>query len=131
MSETQPFTARTPITAQQIADQFSTAVEGGISYWASGFNLVEPERKTLKEKPWYADPKLYEGEFRIRIIQQEEHLAGAGLEFFLTRETVQSGLDVLATKYGHHISDIVGESGDADTADAFVQCCLFGDIVYG
>lgn len=125
------FTAKAPVSAQLIADQVITAFEGGITYWVDEADLITPDRATLKEKPWYADPALYEGAFRILIIQKEEHIKDAGHAVFLTPESVQFGLDVMATKYGSHFSDMMNENGDATTADVFIQCCVFGDLVYG
>lgn len=119
------------LSAEKISDQVVTAVEGGIAYWSTGFYLVQPSRADLTEKPWYADPKLYEGDFKIRVVQEEEHKAGAGRDVFLTPDSVRTGLKVMAEKYGSHFADMVQENGDATTADVFLQCCVFGDLIYG
>lgn len=129
--ETKTFDATISLTAEKISDQVVTAVEGGIAYWASGFYLDHPSRENLFEKPWYADPKLYEGDFKIRVVQQEEHIAGAGVEVFLTPDSIRTGLKVMAEKYGSHFADMIQENGDATTADVFLQCCVFGDLIYG
>ena len=125
------FTAKAPVSTQLIADQVVTAFEGGITYWVDKADLITPDRATLKEKPWYSDPKLYEGQFRILIVQEDEHIKGAGRDLFLTPENVQTGLDVMAAKYGNHFRDMMQENGDASTADVFLQCCLFSELVYG
>jgi hypothetical protein len=43
---------------------------------------------------------------------------------------IKSGLKVMAEKYPHHWQDFVSENDDAITGDVFLQCCLFGEIVY-
>jgi hypothetical protein len=37
----------------------------------------------------------------------------------------------MAREYGRHFSDMIAENDDATTADVFLQCCLFGELVYG
>jgi len=48
-----------------------------------------------------------------------------------TGEKVRAGLQVLASKYPHHLADIVGDNSDCVTSDVLVQCALFGEIIYG
>jgi hypothetical protein len=119
------------LSPSKIADQVITAIEGGISYWCDKTDVLEPDRSTLKERPWYADPKLYAGPFKILFREEEEHKLGAGRDQYLTPENVQSGLNVMSEKYHDHFRDLVDENGDATTADVFIQCCLFGELVYG
>jgi hypothetical protein len=127
------FTVKTTISAEKIADQVVSAFEGGITYWAAKARPV-PEVDAMDDgerDPWYARPKLYEGDFKIRIVQHEEHTAGAGTDVFMTPESVQKGLDLMAEKYPEHFNDMVTENGDAITADVFIQCCALGELVYG
>jgi hypothetical protein len=52
--------------------------------------------------------------------------------FTLNLETIAKGLQTLADKYNWHFAALLSESNcDAETGDAFLQCCLFGEIVYG
>jgi hypothetical protein len=44
---------------------------------------------------------------------------------------IESGLQVMADKYPKHFADFMSEEDDCVTADVFLQCCLFGDIIYG
>lgn len=46
-------------------------------------------------------------------------------------ETITKGLQVMATKFPKHFADIVAETDDASTADVFLQCMVFGDVLYG
>lgn len=34
-------------------------------------------------------------------------------------------------KYPQHWADIINESDDANTADVFLQCVVFGEVIYG
>jgi len=38
---------------------------------------------------------------------------------------------VLEEKFPKHFSDAVEEDFDATTADCWLQCCLFGDVIFG
>lgn len=38
---------------------------------------------------------------------------------------------IVAARYPHHFADFYAEDGDANTADVFVQCCVFEMIKYG
>jgi hypothetical protein len=49
----------------------------------------------------------------------------------LTKENVQSGLQLMGEKYPSHLSDLVEEQDDAITADILLQLALFGELVYG
>jgi hypothetical protein len=47
----------------------------------------------------------------------------------LGREQLARGLELL--KATRHWADFVDENDDADTGDAFLQLCVFGEVVYG
>lgn len=128
---TQIYSATVSLTAQQVADTIVSAVEGGIAYWASSFQLVSSDHDTRNGVVWYSDPKLYEGDFRIQVQQHEEHEDGAGREVFLTPDAIRTGLAWLASHRPGRIGEIMDESGDANTSDDFVQACVFGKLIYG
>lgn len=127
---TQTYSAAYDITSQHICDQIITAIEGGINYWCAGAILVRPDKSTLAETPWYSDPKLYEQDFLIKVALHEPH-EDDKIDYELTPDAIRKGLAVLAEKYKWRINEIVTEDGDAETGDVFLQCCLFGEIVYG
>ncbi|WP_316196683.1 hypothetical protein [Bradyrhizobium sp. SZCCHNS3053] len=118
------FVASVSIDARKVADQIVTAIEGGSGYWMNSF---KPEGEiTTKVSPWYDDENIWSGEFKIRV-----EVDGEDEPKFLTPESIRNGLNWLAQKHAWRIDQIVNESGDAETADVFIQVCLFGDIVYG
>jgi hypothetical protein len=49
----------------------------------------------------------------------------------LDREAMHRGLRIMAEKYPRHFLDMVCENDDAATGDVFLQCCMFGEVVYG
>jgi hypothetical protein len=51
--------------------------------------------------------------------------------FRLDLKSIGLGLDALASKYPRHFADLINENTDAITADVLLQCCLFGELIYG
>ena len=69
------------------------------------------------------DWELSEIDSNIRVAPENHRLT-------LTREKIAKGLQIFAEKYPSHWADFVNENEDVLTASAFVQCCLFGEIVF-
>lgn len=49
----------------------------------------------------------------------------------LNLELCLKGLKIMAEKYPLHFDTFINESEDAITGDVFIQCCVFGEIVFG
>ena len=47
------------------------------------------------------------------------------------REVAEKGLKIMAEKYPHHFRNFIDEQDDAITADVFLQCCVFEELIYG
>jgi hypothetical protein len=129
-----------------LIDVFTTALEGGINYWAD-----------VRKYHWTNDPNGdplrdpdYEG-FEARIMDKED-VEGRDEPFIINRQVIEEGIDSLAkrlvgndlTLSSYHANailelwKIVNAGGnddnldfDADTADLIVQQGLFGDVIYG
>lgn len=110
------------ITWRKITDQIVTAIEGGINYWATSLTRVEDVK--TEASPWYDDEKFWAGSFKVKLVHEEG-------ETILTPDSILKGLEYLAKDQLWRIDQIVKETGDAETADVFMQACVFGDIVYG
>lgn len=44
---------------------------------------------------------------------------------------IKKGLTVMAKKEPRHFADFISEDYDQTTGDVFLQCCLFGKVIYG
>lgn len=120
----------TPITDRQIADLLCSAFEGGSDYW---IHKIDVHRGKNDGRPYgeeytpgylsapfsqdgYVDVDPGEGEPIVRL----DHAA------------LLKGLTVMAKDWPRHFGDALSESNaDATTGDVFLQCCLFGDIIFG
>ena len=102
-------------------DQVTSAIEGGSNYWAR----IDPG----PHQPGWRN--YFTAKFTVTEISDEKKGAIQGKTYELSLDKLKAGLQVLATKYPHHLDDIICGSGDMATGDVLVQCALFGDIVYG
>jgi hypothetical protein len=131
-----------------LLDVFTTALEGGINYWAH-----------VRMYHWTNDPSGdplrnpdYEG-FEARIMDKEDVDGNDQYEpLIINRETIEEGIDELAKRLVHNdltlspyhtvaileLWKIVNAEGndenldyDADTADLIVQQGLLGDVIFG
>lgn len=50
--------------------------------------------------------------------------------YYLTLGKIKKGLTILANEYPHIMADILKEQADSITADALVQCSIFGELRY-
>jgi hypothetical protein len=114
------------LTWRKITDQIVTAIEGGSGYWCGSFKPADGRKIKTKVSPWYDDETIWAGDFRIEVADAED-----GTKLFFTPESLQKGLQWLADNHLDRIEEIVKETGDAETADVFLQACVLGDIVYG
>ena len=119
------------VDPQTVQDLIVTAFEGGSNYWLgnSRVELVHPAYEDLPADGvvWYGNSKrnvFAEPDFKVTIDTEE------GLET-LDAAAIEKGLGVMATRYARHFADIVQDNMDADTGDVFLQCALFGEVVYG
>lgn len=51
--------------------------------------------------------------------------------YILDQKKLIKGAKIMAQKYPRHFKNWIEETDDSITADVFLQCCLFGEIVYG
>ena len=114
------------VDAQKIADQMVAAIEGGSNYWLNAFTPKGNTRQLAKEKPWYACPDVWSGDFEV-----ECEIDGEEEKKILRPADLQEGINILAQKYPEHMADVMDETGDAGTGDVLLQCALLKDIVYG
>lgn len=122
------FSATTLISSSKIADQFVTAIEGGSAYWCDRLQLIssgDVAPDNTHKGPWYDNEQLYNDPALLLRATVED------TDHDITRADIQKGLAILAEKYAWRLAEIVDEDGDAETADVFLQCVVFGEIVYG
>jgi hypothetical protein len=126
-------TTEVEIPIERVADMLCCAFEGGSNYWYHIKVKKAPEQFTfrympdLMEKPTsYTDFPTNEGGYLI-VGDDEESMPDGMLDL----GTIRTGLEVMADKYARHFQDLLNENDDADTGDVFLQCCLYGEVIFG
>lgn len=89
----------------------------GCKYWAEGLDVLEYESGVRR--------LLYEGaEIKITDFEGDEK------KHILTLAKLKSGLTAMAKNDRAHFADMLSDNQDMYTADALIQCALFGKIIY-
>ena len=120
---------------QRIGDLIVSAFEGGSNYWMEVSKTKKPQKVSFLydadlggEEPkiyWPVDYPLNGGS--ITISDTEGDMPDRVFDL----ESIQRGLQVMAKDCPRHWQTFLAENDDAETADVFLQCCLYGEIVYG
>lgn len=114
--------------AMRVSDLLCAAFEGGSNHWYCELRVEQyPEGKSKADYDcWWIQVPLEEGgvlKFDLKDDFRNE-------EFRLNLEIITKGLRTMQDKYSWHWADFINENEDAETGDVFLQCCVFGDIVY-
>ncbi len=113
------------ITAQRIQDLLCGAIEGGSNYWIEQCtDLTYPEGKTRADFKYpYIEVPMAGGSYMVKPIE-------GGKPVKLDREAIMRGLQLMAEKEPGYWSDFITENDDAITGDIFLQCALFGEVLF-
>ena len=124
-----------PITKQRISDLLCSAFEGGSNYWYWIDSFIKPPMLEYRNDPKqvfkHLDYPLNKGGALIISDKGDDSPAKSKETYKLDLDSITKGLQVMAEKYPKHFADFTGEDYDATTGDVFLQCCLFGEVIYG
>jgi len=111
---------------------FVSCFEGGYSPWIRQVDLVSGKQDPRSPVVWWGHPELYASPFKIKIVYDREQDAEGegGGAMTINSYRIRVGLQTLASEYPHVFKEIVDDNIDALIGDAFVQCCVFGKLVY-
>lgn len=125
------------INEGNILDILTTAIEGGIGYWAC---LLNDDRHWIKareqwktehngETPCYCDVayQVMKNNHAVKFEDVED-----GSIYELTLDKLLNGCKIYVEKTKRDIHQIMNDSDfDAEDADMIIQYALFGEIVFG
>lgn len=123
------------IPIQRLQDLLTSALEGGSSYWYCITEKHKPE--IITDRCWEEDDVVFPhidyptnkgGWLKIRSLHGE---VNGKSSWMLDLAQIYLGIQKMAEKYPQHFANFIAENDDAETGDVFLQCCLFGEIVYG
>lgn len=104
-------------TRKDIEDLLVTAFEGGSNYWIDEVQFFGQHGGSVYERALSCDG--------VMVKTADDHKVYA-----LNSEIMRHGMIVLASKRPDVLNRIIAEQWDADDADAWLQCCLFEDVIY-
>lgn len=119
------------ISLDRIANLLCSAFEGGSNYWYQIDKFIKPTNMTFQTDEdqifRHLDYPLNEGgALIISDIEGDEDKPKR-----LDMEAIKKGLQIMAEKYPRNMGDFLNDNDDAETGDVFLQCCIFGDAIYG
>lgn len=121
-------TIPTTIPFSDIVSQLCSAFEGGSNYWYRIDKQNKPENFDNSHKDYIKYPHLSypinKGGSLVITVREGVDEDQDGKTFTLNLESIQKGLVVMAQRYPHHFRD-------QTAGDVFLQCCLFGEVLYG
>ena len=115
------------ITGQMVSDMLISAFEGGSNYWIDNIRLYDREGKRVVGFSSCGNLVLTLSSATVTERESGDHHPLMMPPAII----VEKGLKVMADKYRRHFANFISEDGDAETADVFLQCCLFGEVRYG
>lgn len=126
--DTLSVTVKHEIPRERVEDLLCSALEGGIGYWA-----MIIDKKRVPEATYTSELPMRGGSFSLGDVDGAEFdpVDFPGVQPLVDRAACERGFQVMADKYPHHMARFLDETDDAETGDVFVQCCVFGEIVFG
>lgn len=131
------------IPYNSIANLLIDSLESSSLYWASIDKKEKPSQIKFREfeddvenSVRINEGKLYISEYVLNkdgaLIIRDNETDNDRLRFHkLDLEKVKKGLECFAKYQPKHFADFLSENEDGTTADVFLQCCLFGEVLYG
>jgi len=115
------------VADEKLSNLLASAFKSGSTYWLRSLEVEPPE--LCGEHYPSSIPLETNGAVVLRL--QEEALRGEGRVYNLDRAAVAKGLAIFHKKTPRHFADMVAGNSDATTGDVFLQCCLFGEVIFG
>lgn len=110
-------------------DLLVTALEGGSNYWyyIKSLEMIWDTPSNLPTSTRIYQAVMNNGvEIEIHDIEDEDERLGV-----ISKEGILSALSKLKTIAPHIYDDIIDDAWDAESADAWFQLVVMGEIVYG
>lgn len=121
------------LPTERVSDVLCSAFEGGSNYWYQITKYIKPTTWEFDSEPksetghYTQDYPLNPGgALLIRDTIDSDHGT-----MRLDLSAIQKGIQVMAEKYPWRFANILSENDDAETGDVLLQCCLFGNVIYG
>jgi hypothetical protein len=112
---------RVEVTPERVSDLLCSAFEG-MSYWAK---RTKDNAKKVGAFYSFEAPTKPDGWLVVLDTYDDDK------SYKIKNSDIIKGLEVMAEKYNQHFTNFMAENEDAITGDVFLQCCMFGEVLYG
>jgi len=112
------------VQMQDLTDLLNSALEGGSTYWA---RIID--RQVVGDPEYTSDVPAAGGFLVFATLENDE--INRQRSWSLNAGDLVRGAEVMAARYPCHFASMLYETADAVTGDVFLQCCLFGELVFG
>lgn len=123
------------LTTEQIGDLLCSALEGGSNYWYMITQAHRPAAWPKGESHFMHEYPLTEDGYLLITDEvggtDEQREIPDNKPFKLDLAAIKRGLEIMGTDFVQHFADAMTDNGDAETGDVFLQCCVFGKLIYG
>lgn len=106
-----------------------SAFEGGSNYW---YFISESNKDKYNCR--FDEVAFQDGGFFIIGDKEEwdgEKFVNNDLTVKVDRAKLEKGFEIFEKNHKKHFADFVSENDDATTADVYLQCVCFGEIIFG
>jgi hypothetical protein len=122
-------TMKIAVPVERINDLLCCAFEGGSNYWIRCSAVVNDDRRGVT---YNHEIPLAGGTVALCDYDYMDDEPNVDEWHQLDRAAIERGMPIFQKiAGGQHLADFLNENEDAITGDVFLQCCVFGEVVYG
>ena len=119
------FKANVEIPNDRVYDLISTGLECG------NMATFGVDSGRLYREAWDVNGDKPEAFAKVKIYDRLCDVDSLVRSIYLNDSNLQQGLAIMAEHYPHHFNNFIEENEDAITGDVFLQCVVFGEVIYG
>jgi hypothetical protein len=106
------------VDEKRVTSLFCSAIEGGSNYWVKSVSAMPGSKGEFLSDQMIEGFNLTDGE--------------TGEVHYVSRKDIENALKLFAAlEPKRHFAAWLSENDDAETADVFLQLCVFGEVIYG
>ena len=129
------------MSIKRMRELLCSAFEGGSNYWYRIDGKILRPSLTMadfkeggSQQPTEDEGGYFHWSQLVPTVPGCALLVSAPGEFkavVLNVHALRAGAQVMFEKYPQHFADILSENDDATTGDVFLQCTLYGEVIFG
>ena len=115
----------------KITNAIIGAFEGGSTDWLRQAEYMPNDKPVRRGDPAYAEADFWVNDGQMKLSYDNPEKGPALARKVIGQTEIAHGLKAMASKHPRHFNDLVTENDDGITHDVFIQCVIFGKVIYG